>query len=158
MRPITTWAGLFPNTGLDRVVLVRVEHVPPTPAAHLATGERRRPLAAPVAAGGGAWDRTERTEEEVSQKKGAGTGGLVGWLGSARACDGLIIDRGQSEEGLGPATCIQRYSSHRAERRTVHGVRSDNRGGRSITLQMALPSRLNSKSYTYTYTYTYTSS
>ena len=105
----------------------------------------------------GAWDRTERTEEEVSQKKGAGTGGLVGWLGSARACDGLVIDRGQSEEGLGPATCIQRYSSHRAERRTVHGVRSDNRGGRSITLQMALPSRLNSKSYTYTYTYTYTS-
>lgn len=38
--------------GLDRVVLVRVEHVPPAPAAHLATGESRRPPAAPAAAGG----------------------------------------------------------------------------------------------------------
>lgn len=60
--------------GLDRVVLVRVEHVPRVPAAHLATGERRRPPAASVAAGGESWDRGRR-------------GGKEGWLGSARACD-----------------------------------------------------------------------
>jgi hypothetical protein len=71
--------------GLDRVVLIRVEHVPRAPAAHLASGERRCPPAASVAAGGELGPETERTKR---RPEGCGTGGGLASLGSARACDG----------------------------------------------------------------------